>query len=432
MISDDLRMITGFVINNYRLEKLRAAINEFNPLKVLRLKHYEIRHSNVLGWLLDPEENHHLGDFLFKKMVLEVLSLEENIDRRELFNVSETSIFLNSFHDLEVEREYSIDGRYIDLVLISHLHKMVVIIENKINASEGEEQLKIYFETITRDFPGYEILPIYLTLNGDQPSENYYFAYSYLYLYQLLDDYLPLKKDLMGEKVYSFVHDYLCNLRELTVTESDHKVACEELYREYSREIDYIVSCKEREMDLQEPESKQLYDLVRKYKDISEYIKQHGDVDYFKKAFYQFIEQHHELTYRKDRHDVINGVFCYPREYHLIQNFNGLTLENWFSDYPCPLIFDRYDEAISLKYEVGRFKDEHLEQRKEFVRFLRDNTEYNPTDTNNVGRIIIKRLPIYDWKNTEEILQKMNELYGMLRNDQEIITKAIREFWEKA
>ncbi|MCM3763822.1 PD-(D/E)XK nuclease family protein [Neobacillus niacini] len=435
LVIDDLRMITGFVINNYRLEKLMASVNEFNPFKVLGVKHYEIRHSNVLGWLLSPEENHHLGDFLFKKMVLEVLNLDKNIQRRGLFNVTETSIFLNSFHDLEVEREYTIESyqgsnkKYIDLVMVSHLHKMVVFIENKIYSTEGVNQLKIYYDTIVQKYPGYDILPIYLTLKDEQPSENYYFEYRYLSLYQLLSNLLPLKKEQMSDKVYSFINDYLCNLRELTVKESDHKEVCEELYREYSREVNYIVTCKEGEMNLQYLENKQLYDLIRKYKDISKYIKQHGDVDYFKRTFYQFIDQHPELTYREDRHDVAKGAFCYPKEYQLIQNFNGLTLENWYSDYPCPLIFDRQNNSISLKFEVGRFKDVHLEQRKKFVEFFRENTEFNPNDT-DVGQIIRKQLPVKDWKNTEEILQKMNELYGMLRNDQEIIIQAIKDFWE--
>ena len=34
----------------------------FNLFDVLRNADYEIRHSNVLAWLLDPGRNHGLGD----------------------------------------------------------------------------------------------------------------------------------------------------------------------------------------------------------------------------------------------------------------------------------------------------------------------------------------------------------------------------------
>lgn len=40
--------------NNKDFEKLESKLNRFNPFKVLNIERYEIRHSNVLGWLLDP------------------------------------------------------------------------------------------------------------------------------------------------------------------------------------------------------------------------------------------------------------------------------------------------------------------------------------------------------------------------------------------
>lgn len=53
-----LPLLSKFIINNEPLEKLQLHLTAFNPLKVLKMNHYEIRHSNVLGWLLDPNENH--------------------------------------------------------------------------------------------------------------------------------------------------------------------------------------------------------------------------------------------------------------------------------------------------------------------------------------------------------------------------------------
>ena len=35
---------------------------KFNPFDVLRYADYEIRHSNVLAWLLQPGESHGLQD----------------------------------------------------------------------------------------------------------------------------------------------------------------------------------------------------------------------------------------------------------------------------------------------------------------------------------------------------------------------------------
>lgn len=44
------------------LESLSKWTNELNIFDVLKISRAEIRHSNMLGWLMDPNENHGLGD----------------------------------------------------------------------------------------------------------------------------------------------------------------------------------------------------------------------------------------------------------------------------------------------------------------------------------------------------------------------------------
>ncbi len=41
----------------------------FNPFDVLRYAEYEIRHSNVLAWLLTPGESHGLGDKFLRRFI---------------------------------------------------------------------------------------------------------------------------------------------------------------------------------------------------------------------------------------------------------------------------------------------------------------------------------------------------------------------------
>lgn len=49
--------------------RLHQKFHQFNPLKVLRVDQFEIRHSNVLAWLLNPNENHQLGSFFVKRLL---------------------------------------------------------------------------------------------------------------------------------------------------------------------------------------------------------------------------------------------------------------------------------------------------------------------------------------------------------------------------
>ena len=48
--------------DNESFEKLSKWSNSVNIFDVLKISRTEIRHSNILGWLLDANENHGIGD----------------------------------------------------------------------------------------------------------------------------------------------------------------------------------------------------------------------------------------------------------------------------------------------------------------------------------------------------------------------------------
>ena len=64
------------------LDSLSKWTNNFNIFDVLKISKTEIRHSNLLSWLIDPNENHGLGDsFLYGIIAL----LSKNWIKKPLF-----------------------------------------------------------------------------------------------------------------------------------------------------------------------------------------------------------------------------------------------------------------------------------------------------------------------------------------------------------
>lgn len=55
-------LLDRFLADNDELEELTAELATFNVFRVLTIEEAEIRHSNTLGWLLDPAESHGLSD----------------------------------------------------------------------------------------------------------------------------------------------------------------------------------------------------------------------------------------------------------------------------------------------------------------------------------------------------------------------------------
>ena len=97
--------------------QLHQKFNQFNPFKVLRVDQFEIRHSNILAWLLDPNENHQLGSFFLKKLISRLMTRTENEDKAE--GIDSSPYLYASFSDVEVYREVKTKtNRSIDLLVI--------------------------------------------------------------------------------------------------------------------------------------------------------------------------------------------------------------------------------------------------------------------------------------------------------------------------
>lgn len=157
--ASDKRRLAEFLVGNSELEELSARLNEFNILRVLRIEQAEIRHSNVLGWLLDPRESHGLGDTFVRRFISTLLLDNGQAD----FGLSPAVVELVDLIDVEVRREW----RNIDLLVHSRANRFVILIENKIRGRESQGQLLGYMDAVRQSFPDVEtIIPVLLTLEG--------------------------------------------------------------------------------------------------------------------------------------------------------------------------------------------------------------------------------------------------------------------------
>ena len=146
-------------VNNPDLDRLEAYLNRFNPIRIMRMEGMEIRHSNIIGWLLDPLENHGLGDRFLKSFLAEAMK-NGNKEARP----SSLDIIQADLRDVEVYREW----QSIDLLLLSRLNNWVFIIENKFHSTQHGKQLPKYVDKVRNAFEHDErrlnIKGIFLTL----------------------------------------------------------------------------------------------------------------------------------------------------------------------------------------------------------------------------------------------------------------------------
>jgi len=363
-------ILQTFLVNNESLELLEAKLDEFNPFSILKIDAYENKHSYVLAWLLDPNGNHNFGEKILKKILSEIIVMNEG---KEL-EINVPWVNASDFHDAIVYRE-SISN--IDILLVSEKSKFVLLIENKINAGESEGQLKKYLEFVKKRYPTYEILPVFLTLSGEEPvGDKRYCVFSHEALYDILKFNLRLHKENMNSKVFDFIRHYLKTLWVLTMKDEEISNLCKKIYKQHKNAIDLIVA--NATSSFEAPIEK----FISKNKTIKE-------LDRTGTSFWFLPEE-----FSKSVPKVSDEWAEYPFAY-------------WFSKY-------EKEDRLGLILEVGPFNDSN--KRIEFMNALQEGgfkiREGSLKPESTYSRIFTKYIKFDEWEDIDKTAEKMDDLYN--------------------
>jgi hypothetical protein len=227
-----------FLAANPELEQLSARLATFNIFHALRIEKAEIRHSNVLAWLLDPSESHGLRD-VFLRRILSSILLESGT---KISDISSADVELMNLMDVEVEVHREL--RHTDLcVIVNSSPNILLLIENKIGSGEGPGQLSRYQKVIGKEYPNHVLVRVFLTLDGhatDDDDASEFIPFSYDNLLDTLTRIVEFRRPQLASPVAVFLEHYLDTLRRLTMRNEAVMQLCKKIYREHKDAIDLI------------------------------------------------------------------------------------------------------------------------------------------------------------------------------------------------
>lgn len=229
----ELQLLQEFLVDNPELEGLEEIAEDFNLFSALNLVDHEIRHSIFLSWLLNPAENHGLGDY-FLASFLKLLAIKAGS-----LQVSGPSIFdIDRWHfdNSEVVREW----RNIDILIRCDEPAVVCAIENKVHSAEHSEQLPRYAATVESEFPDHQRLFAYLTIEGDIPSDSRYVPVSYSDVVLLIERLLERRRGRIGSELFGFISHYGRMLRRHILKDSELQDICQKIYKRHRKALDLI------------------------------------------------------------------------------------------------------------------------------------------------------------------------------------------------
>ncbi|MBS1793568.1 MAG: PD-(D/E)XK nuclease family protein [Acidobacteria bacterium] len=233
MIDADARtLLESFVVENEDLERLEQLLGQFNIFEVIGAVRHELRHSDFLGYLLDPRQNHGLGDEFTRLLLQKALSMAGGME----LPISLIDLDVWNLTEIEVSREW----QNIDILLIDGTHRLAVIIENKIGSSEHSNQLQRYREIIDHHYPGWNVVGILLTPEGDMPTDDRYISLDYTTICKILESLTEKRASTLGGDVRTLMTHYTQMLRRHIVSESEIVELCRRIYKKHKQALDLI------------------------------------------------------------------------------------------------------------------------------------------------------------------------------------------------
>lgn len=228
-VDSDEAAIRGLLSRIDCLDEIERRVGGANIFDVLGMARAEIRHSNVLSWLLDPRGTHGLGTLFLRTFLQSVVAAGGDAIR----------LLASDLDSFVVLREY----KHIDLLLVSRESKVVVAIENKVDSSEHDNQLARYEETVSKDFADFHRTYVFLTPDGQEASRENWHGVTYGDIHKAVgycrgQVCLSVEAELMVDQYKKLLEREFMDKNELSEI-------CNKIYREHKRALDLIFEYRE-------------------------------------------------------------------------------------------------------------------------------------------------------------------------------------------
>ena len=225
---DDATALKDFLLDIQCLDPLAEWTNTFNLFDILKLTRVEIRHSNMLAWLLNPNENHGFGDGVLRGFIQYIVSSFS-------YNDDIIDMLLMDCHSFIIQREW----HNIDIIAFSPNENFLLCIENKIDSSEHDNQLDRYRKIVEHIYPEYKKIYIYLSPDGTEASDSEnWCSMSYENVLEIVEGLRSKTKLLPDAQL--LIDNYIDTIRRNIVGDEKLAQICAEIYAKHQKALDLI------------------------------------------------------------------------------------------------------------------------------------------------------------------------------------------------
>lgn len=227
------RDFNALLLESPGLRDIERGLAGFNIFQVMRFADGELRHSNVLAWLLAPGESHGLGDRFLRRWLMRV----HHDASATLLDLARIDFVL--FRSVQVQREWA----HIDLLVRIQLddgEEWVVAVENKVHATQSKLQLARYRSRLEATFPQAKRLLIFLTLREEEPEDPAWISADYGQVLNVLQECVAERGNVLGAEPRVLIDHYIKTIEGLLMPDEKLVELARRIYDRHHRALDFI------------------------------------------------------------------------------------------------------------------------------------------------------------------------------------------------
>lgn len=239
MTEKEKKNLDDFLLHINELDELDEYKNKDTIFDILGSVRSELKHSNVLAWLLDANGSHGLGKDVIQKFITKIAA-----DVASEYEIMDWS-FLD-YSTQKVIREWHPNKSNSLDILITFCNEKgaidhVLAIENKINSKEGKSQTQRYSKALDEAFPGANTVKVFLSPYTEEPEDETWYPMSYSTIIDIIE---TVDTNQMREANRILIEDYKRIIRR-DIMKDDLVGICTKIYNNNREALDLIFANKE-------------------------------------------------------------------------------------------------------------------------------------------------------------------------------------------
>jgi hypothetical protein len=232
----DLAALKALRADVSELERMESLLDRFNVFEAIGFVGQETMHSRFLAFLLDPNQNHSLGNLFLCNFLRWLAESTDEVSLSRVFDSADDGMLDQTTVETEV---HTGDGR-IDLLLSNEAGEWAMIVENKVWTTEHSDQLGRYYRYVEESYPSWQTFGVYLTPYGDPPSHPSYLPFGYRAVCEVVDVILEERDSVLSSYVRMSLKQYNDLVRRNIVSDSEVAELCQSIYRKHQRAFDMV------------------------------------------------------------------------------------------------------------------------------------------------------------------------------------------------